>query len=36
VIGIVLAILLRNYDLYSPEKKYSWENEDDEDEDDES
>jgi len=31
VIGIVLAILLRNYDPYSPEKKYSWENEDDED-----
>jgi hypothetical protein len=32
VIGIVLAILLRNYDPYTAEKKYSWE--DDEDEDD--
>ena len=31
MIGIVLAILLRNYDPYSPEKKYSWEEEEDED-----
>ncbi|MCK5662394.1 MAG: rhomboid family intramembrane serine protease, partial [Thiotrichaceae bacterium] len=31
VIGIVLAILLRNYDPHSPEKKYSWEDEDDDD-----
>ncbi len=31
LIGIVLAILLRNYDPYSPEKKYSWEDEEDED-----
>ena len=29
--GIVLAIVLRNYDPYSPEKKYSWEDEEDED-----
>jgi len=25
IIGISLAIILRNYDPYSPEKKYSWE-----------
>jgi len=31
MIGIVLAILLRNYDPYSPEKKYSWEEDEDED-----
>ena len=31
MIGIVLAIVLRNYDPYSPEKKYSWEEDEDED-----
>jgi len=31
--GIILAILLRNYDSYLPEKKYDWEG-DDNDEDD--
>ena len=25
VIGVTLAVLLRNYDAYPPEKKYSWE-----------
>jgi hypothetical protein len=25
MIGIALAVLLRNYDPYPPEKKYSWE-----------
>ena len=25
MIGLVLAVLLRNYDTYPPEKKYSWE-----------
>jgi len=29
MIGIILAILLRNHDPHSPEKKYSWEDEDD-------
>lgn len=33
MIGIVLAILLRNYDPYLPEKKYSWEDEEDEEDD---
>ena len=31
MIGIVLAILLRNYDPYSPEKKYSWEEDEEDD-----
>ena len=30
MIGVVMAILLRNYDPYSPDKKYSWEEDDDE------
>jgi membrane associated rhomboid family serine protease len=25
IIGVTLAVLLRNYDAYIPEKKYSWE-----------
>jgi membrane associated rhomboid family serine protease len=29
MIGIILAILLRNYDSYSVEKKYSWEEDED-------
>jgi membrane associated rhomboid family serine protease len=28
-IGFILAVLLRNYDPYSPEKKYSWEEDED-------
>ena len=31
MIGIILAILLRNYDPNIPEKEYNWEEEDDED-----
>jgi membrane associated rhomboid family serine protease len=27
IIGVTLAVLLRNYDPYTPEKKYSWEEE---------
>jgi hypothetical protein len=29
MIGIVLAILLKDYDPYPPEKHYSWEEDDD-------
>jgi membrane associated rhomboid family serine protease len=32
ITGIILAILLRNYDPYSPEKQYSWEEDEDENE----
>jgi membrane associated rhomboid family serine protease len=31
MIGIVLAVLLRNYDTYSPKKKYSWEEDEEND-----
>jgi membrane associated rhomboid family serine protease len=29
MIGFILAVLLRNYDPYSPEKKYNWDDDED-------